>query len=178
MPASDTSEGETPCVNSLASAAIIAAPDLGGNSSINSSHSTHALSADELVEVTMATGDDPGNTSEHSSSEGDSSSPASDQTVRPSATNRLKIYCIDPYDHIILEDFEKELRESNVPDQTGIDDWSFPDETGVKTWTSTQETSKPVDSLDSADEDDFIKPERPSTYISSLQDAPKSLEQQ
>lgn len=168
MPGSDTSEEQTPCVNSLASAATIASPDLGGNSSLNSSHSTHALSADELVELTMATGDDPDNNSpEHSSNEGDSSSQASDQTVRPSATNWLKTYCIDPYDQRILEGFEKDLRESDVPDHTGSDDRSFSDETEVKTWTSTQETSKPLDSLDSADDEDLIKPERPSTYISA-----------
>jgi hypothetical protein len=167
MPASDTSEEETSCVNSLASAATIAAPDLDGNSFISPSHFTHALSADELLEPPMATSDDSGNSSEHSSSEGDSSSPASDQTVRPSATNRLKTYCIDPDDQRILEGFKKDLRESRVPDHTDIDDWRFSDQTEVKTWTSTQETSKPLDSLDSADEEDFIKPERPSTYISS-----------
>jgi hypothetical protein len=167
MPGSDTSEEETPCVNSLASAATIAAPDLGGNSSVNSSHSTHVLSADELPESTIATGDDPGNSPKHSSSEGDSSSPAFDQTVRPSATNRLKTYCIDPYDQRILEGFKKDLRGSVVPDHTGSDDWSFSDKTEVKTWPSTQETSKPLDSLDSIDDEDLIKPERPSTYISS-----------
>lgn len=43
----------------------------------------------------------------------------------------------------------------------------FPDGTEDENWTNTQETSKLVDSLDSADEEDFIKPERPSTYISS-----------
>jgi hypothetical protein len=166
MPGSDTSEEATPCVNSLASAATIAAPDLGGNSFINSSHFTHALSADELLESTMATGDDPGNSSEDSSGEGDSSSPASDQTVRPSATNRLKTYCIDLYDQIILEGFKKDLQESEIPDHTNFDNSCFPDATEDENWASTQETSKPLDSLDSADED-FIKPERPSTYMSS-----------
>lgn len=169
MPRSGTAEEETPCVISLASAATIAAPVFGGNSSFNSSHSTHVLSADELLESTMATGDDPENSPEQSSSEGDSSSPASDQTVKPSATqfSRLKTYCIDPYDQIILQRFEKDLQESNIPDRTNFDNSSFPDATEDETWTSTQETSKPLDSLDSADEDDFIKPERPSTHTSS-----------
>ncbi|KAH8084227.1 hypothetical protein HD553DRAFT_342626 [Filobasidium floriforme] len=167
MPGSDTSGEATPYVNSLASAATIAAPDLGGNSFINSSHFTHALSADELLESTMATGDDPGNSFGDSSGEGDSSSPASDQTVRPSATNRLKTYCIDLYDQIILEGFKKDLQESKVPDHTNFDNSCFPDATEDENWASTQESSKPLDSLDSADEEDFIKPERPSTYISS-----------
>lgn len=115
----------------------------------------------------MATGDDPGNSSEHSSSEGDSSSPASDQTVRPSAINRLKTYCIDPYDQMILKGFEDDLQQSDIPDHTNSDNPSFPDGTEDETWTSTQGTSKPLDSLDSADDGEFIKPERPSTYISS-----------
>jgi hypothetical protein len=169
MPRSDTSKEETSCVISLASAASIAAPVFGRNSSINSSHSTHVLSADELVEVTMATSDYLDNRSEHSSSEGYSSSQASDQTVKPSATqvNRLKTYCIDPYDQMILKGFKKELQEFGIPDHTSIDNSSFPDGTDDENWTSTQETSKPLDSLDSADEEDFIKPEKPSTYISS-----------
>jgi hypothetical protein len=168
MPGSDTSEEETPCVISLASATTIAAPVFGGISLINSSHSTHALSADELLDSTMATGDDPGNSSEHSSSEGDSSSQASDQTVIPKVRiNRLKTYCIDPYDQMILKRFEKDLQESKIPDHTNFDNSSFPDATYYETWTSTQETSKPLDSLDSADDEDLIRPERPSTYISS-----------
>lgn len=169
MPGSDTSEEETSCANSLASAATIAAPDLGGNDSTNSSHSSPTPSADELIESSMATGDDLKNSSEHSSSEGDSSSPASDQTVKPSATqfNRLKTYCIDPYDQMILKGFKKELQEFGIPDHTNIDNSSFPDGTDDENWTITQETSKPLDSLDSADEEDFIKPEKPSTYMSS-----------
>jgi hypothetical protein len=68
---------------------------------------------------------------------------------------------------MILKGFEDDLQQSDIPDHTNSDNPSFPDGTEDETWTSTQGTSKPLDSLDSEDDGDFIKPERPSTYISS-----------
>jgi hypothetical protein len=77
-----------PYASSLASGTDIATPELGGNSSVDSTHSTDTLPADELLDTTTVPHDYPGTSYENSSSDGDSSSQASG---RPSNRARERI---------------------------------------------------------------------------------------